>query len=272
MEYIFDTEDIFNKIKIHFVNWASKTCAEKFVVGISGGKDSTVTALLLSRIFGPEYVYGVQLPSGVQSDIQDSEDVINILKINKKIINIGDSVNAITAQLGDDVTYDCRTNLPARIRMSALFAVGQCVNGRVINTCNLSEDMVGYATLFGDCAGTYAPLQSLTVTEVKQLGHWLVDTGDFSNSEKSRLSALIDKTPVDGLQPLSDEEKLGFTYGDLDKFIRLNEGDDEFKDKIRSIYNKNKFKLEIVCMPQPVLNLPNYVTGLTNAQCATSWS
>jgi NAD+ synthase len=154
-------------------------------------------------------------------------------------------------------------NLPARIRMSTLHAIGQSVDGRVINTSNLSEDMVGYATQFGDNAGAYAPLQGLTVTEVKELGKYLIEVLGIDGTKRytqKRLIALIDKTPVDGLQALTDEQRLGFTYADLDKFIRLNEGSDEFKALIRKKYKQNKFKLEIVQMPQPDFSyLPNFV-------------
>jgi NAD+ synthase len=165
-------------------------------------------------------------------------------------------------------------NLPARIRMSTLHAIGQCVNGRVINTSNLSEDMVGYATQFGDNAGAYAPLQGLTVTEVKELGKYLIDVLGIEDEEysapalnryvsipnKKRLIELVDKTPVDGLQAQTDEERLGFTYADLDKFIRLDEGSYEFKEMIKKKYKQNKFKLEIVQMPQPDFSyLPNFV-------------
>jgi NAD+ synthase len=162
-------------------------------------------------------------------------------------------------------------NLPARIRMATLHAIGQCVDGRVINTSNLSEDMVGYATQFGDNAGAYAPLQGLTVTEVKELGKYLIDVlgideviawETFSKpiTLKTRLISLIDKTPVDGLQAQTDEQRLGFTYAELDKFIRLDEGSYEFKEMIRKKYKQNKFKLEIVQMPQPDFSyLPNFV-------------
>ena len=164
-------------------------------------------------------------------------------------------------------------NLPARIRMSTLHAIGQCVDGRVINTSNLSEDMVGYATQFGDNAGSYAPLQGLTVTEVKALGIYLIDVVDIDenrwyrpqniidcSSDRYTLRHLINKTPVDGLQAQTDEERLGFTYAALDKFIRFNEGSDEFKSLIKKKYQQNKFKLEIVQMPQPDFSyLPNFV-------------
>lgn len=263
--YEFTPQLAFANIELHMKMWAEQTNAKNFVVGISGGKDSTVVAMLLCAIFGKERVHGVLMPQGVQSDIQDSMDVVKILGISHSIINICESVSAITRQIWDrrsiDNVYptkDMEINLPARIRMSTLHAIGQCVDGRVINTSNLSEDMVGYATQFGDNAGAYAPLQGLTVTEVKELGKYLIEVLNISVA--TLMTSLIDKTPVDGLQSQSDEERLGFTYADLDKFIRFNEGSDEFKALIRKKYKQNKFKLEIVHMPQPDFSyLPNFV-------------
>jgi NAD+ synthase len=216
------------------------------------------------------------MPQGEQSDIRDSIAVCNILDIRHTTVNIGGSVSAITDEIyknrsnsGIYPTKDMDINLPARIRMATLHAIGQCVDGRVINTSNLSEDMVGYATQFGDNAGAYAPLQGLTVTEVKELGKYLIDVlgieGYYAKCNgfvdmKELMTKLVDKTPVDGLQAQTDEERLGFTYADLDKFIRLNEGSDEFKALIRKKYQQNKFKLEIVQMPQPDFSyLPNFV-------------
>lgn len=279
-KYEFTPQSAFANIETHMKTWAAQTNAKNFVVGISGGKDSTVVAMLLCAIFGKERVYGVMMPQGEQSDIQDSIDVCDILGIRHTTVNIGESVSAITdeiyknrAKSGIYPTKDMDINLPARIRMSTLHAIGQCVDGRVINTSNLSEDMVGYATQFGDNAGSYAPLQGLTVTEVKALGIYLIDVVDIDenrwyrpqniidcSSDRYTLRHLINKTPVDGLQAQTDEERLGFTYAALDKFIRFNEGSDEFKSLIKKKYQQNKFKLEIVQMPQPDFSyLPNFV-------------
>jgi NAD+ synthase len=274
--YEFTPQLAFANIETHMKTWAWQTNAKNFVVGISGGKDSTVVAMLLCAIFGKDRVYGVMMPQGEQSDIRDSIAVCDILDIRHTTVNIGGSVSAITDEIyknrsksGIYPTKDMDINLPARIRMATLHAIGQCVDGRVINTSNLSEDMVGYATQFGDNAGAYAPLQGLTVTEVKELGKYLIDVlgieGYYAKSSgfidvAELMTKLIDKTPVDGLQAQSDEERLGFTYADLDKFIRLNEGSDEFKEMIRKKYKQNKFKLEIVQMPQPDFSyLPNFV-------------
>lgn len=295
--YNFTPQWAFANIETHMKMWAEQTNAKNFVVGISGGKDSTVVAMLLTKIFGKERVYGVMMPQMEQFDIKDSMDVCNILGIHQTMVDIGDSVNAITYQIWNErkntgiyPSKDMEINLPARIRMSVLHAVGQCVDGRVINTSNLSEDMVGYATQFGDNAGAYAPLQGLTVTEVIELGKWLAkdmynnhiitdikqkvlikEATDYSLGVTDtkiipvldKLIPLIEKTPVDGLQAQTDEQRLGFTYANLDKFIRLDEGSDEFKEMIRKKYKQNKFKLEIVQMPQPDFSsLPNFISEL----------
>jgi len=289
-KYEFTPQTAFVNIETHMKLWAKQTNAKNFIVGISGGKDSTVVAMLLCAIFGKERVWGVQLPQDLQKDYDDAKDVINILGINHYEINVGYAVGDIECQFmnqrkssGVYPTKDMEINLPARIRMAALHAVGQCVDGRVINTSNLSEDMVGYATQFGDNAGAYAPLQGLTVTEVMQLGDYLAEIMALNDGKcytsvkqtipgaskpripkpitgKERIIELIHKTPADGLQAQSDEERLGFTYVDLDKFIRCNEGSDEFKEMIRKKYKQNNFKLEIVQMPQPDFTyLPNFV-------------
>lgn len=264
-KYEFTPQLAFSNIETHMKIWAEQTNAKNFVVGISGGKDSTVVAMLLCAIFGKDRVYGVMMPQGEQSDIQDSRVVCGVLGIRHTTVNIGGSVSAISDEIyknrsksGIYPTKDMDINLPARIRMATLHAIGQCVDGRVINTSNLSEDMVGYATQFGDNAGAYAPLQGLTVTEVKELGKYLIEVLNISVA--SLMTDLIDKTPVDGLQAQTDEQRLGFTYADLDRFIRFNEGSDEFKALIRKKYQQNKFKLEIVQMPQPDFSyLPNFV-------------
>ena len=226
-------------------------------VSLSGGKDSTVVAALAARIFGKENVIGVMMPNGTQADIADSEEVCKFLGIGAVTVNIGSAYEELLGEvvfgalkpLGvESASYDTETNLPARLRMSALYAVAQSVGGAVLNTCNLSEDTVGYATLYGDNAGSYAPLQGLAVTEVKALGDWL-----------GLPHRLVHKVPVDGLQPKTDEEKLGFTYDALDRFIRKGEGADSFKDLIRALYRKNRFKTDMVRLPGPKFEfLPNF--------------
>lgn len=246
----FSPDFAYETIRDDFKIWNSHINASKFIIGISGGIDSSVVAALCVKIFGKESVVGVMLPCDGQSDIADSIQLVEHLGIKHFTIDIGDAFSSIKNSIENnavDVTYDCKTNMPARLRMTALFGVAQCMNGVVINTCNLSEDIVGYSTFGGDNFGCYSPLKNLTKTEVIRLGEWL---GLPEN--------LAHKTPIDGLQPLTDEEKLGFTYSRLDNFIRTGNEDNEFKTKILNLYLKNRFKLDIVRLPGPNFNFYNW--------------
>lgn len=213
------------------------------VVGISGGKDSSIVAALCVAALGKDRVFGVLMPNGfLQSDIDCSCLLCKYLDINFALIPIRDTVNTLIYNiLGSFNSNDCLSeqtiiNLPARIRMSTLYAVSQSMNGRVANTCNLSEDWVGYATRYGDSAGDFSPLSNLTVTEVKEIGRVL-----------GLPDELIDKVPSDGLCGKTDEDNLGFTYKVLDKYIRTGEIEDKaVKDKIDSMHEKNLFKLQLM--------------------------
>ncbi len=215
------------------------------VVGISGGKDSSVAAALCVEALGKERVIGVLMPQGKQHDIDMAYRLVNHLGIKWHEINIKDAVDAVLLHIPKEIelTKQSRTNLPARIRMATLYAVSQSCNGRVVNTCNLSEDWVGYSTRYGDAAGDFSPLCHLTVTEVKELG---------------RLAGLppelVDKTPIDGLSGKTDEENLGFTYEVLDKYIREGIIDDEkTKALIDTKHQNNLFKLELMPSFKPEL-------------------
>ena len=214
------------------------------VIGISGGKDSTVTAALMVEALGKEKVFGVLMPNGIQKDISDSKKVVEFLDIKNITVNIKDAVEAehknilnSLKELGiNELSEQTITNLPPRIRMATLYAVSQTVNGRVINTCNLSEDWVGYSTRYGDSAGDVAPLGNLTVNEVKALG-----------IELGLPRELVYKTPSDGLCGKTDEDNLGFTYDTLDTYLRTGIcEDEEIKEKIDHKHEINKFKLELM--------------------------
>ena len=248
-------EEIYFRIQRHWKDWAKTIKAEKFVVGISGGKDSTVVAYLAAKLFGPENVIGVLLPCDGQKDISDSLEVVNNLKIKNFCIDIGNSVHSILNSMDNntiDISKDTKINLPCRIRMATLYAVAQSFNAIVLNTSNLTEDTLGYATLWGDTCGSYAPIQGLTVTEVITLGDYLGVPYHLSH-----------KVPVDGLQELTDEEKLGMTYAEVDNYIRDGIATPELKDKILKMYWKNYFKIDMIKLPGPKFHdMPNYVTDL----------
>lgn len=206
------------------------------VVGISGGKDSSVVAALCVEALSKDRVIGVLMPQGEQSDIEYSKMLVDFLDITRITCNIEGAVNEVLESFEGVVspTPQTTTNLPARIRMATLYAISQSVNGRVANTCNLSENWVGYAIKYGDAAGDFSPLSQLTVTEVKAIGH-----------ELGLPSELVDKTPTDGLCGKTDEDNLGFTYAELDAYIRDGiEPNEEVKTKIDSMHEKNLFKLQ----------------------------
>lgn len=215
------------------------------VVGISGGKDSSVVAALCVEALGKERVVGVLMPCGEQADIDCARRLVEHLGIRHYTVNVRDAVEGLKAAMPADLPLSTQslTNLPPRIRMSALYAVSQSCNGRVANTCNLSEDWVGYSTRYGDAAGDFSPLCHLTVTEIKAIGHWLGLPAD-----------LVEKTPIDGLCGKTDEENLGFTYAQLDKYIRTGEIDDPaVKERIDHLHRINLFKLELMPSFKPTV-------------------
>lgn len=207
------------------------------VIGISGGKDSSVVAALCKEALGKDRVIGVLMPNGEQPDIDCSKQLVEYLGIPFYVCNIKKAVDGVLEALqesGVEITRQTRVNLPPRIRMSTLYALSQSNNGRVANTCNLSEDWVGYSTRYGDAAGDFAPLGKLTVQEVKAIGFYL---GLPTN--------LVEKVPSDGLTDRTDEDNLGFTYAALDKYIRTGICEDEtVKAKIDRLHVMNEFKLK----------------------------
>ena len=208
------------------------------VVGISGGKDSSVAAALCVEALGKDRVIGVLMPQGEQHDIDKAYQLVNHLGIKHYVINVKDAVDAVLSNLPSDmeITPQTRQNIPPRIRMSTLYAVSQSVNGRVCNTCNLSEDWVGYSTRYGDSVGDFSPMSFITVTEVKEIGTLL-----------GLPAELVNKVPIDGLCGKTDEENLGFTYAELDRYIRTGEIDDpDTKALIDRRHKANLFKLEFM--------------------------
>lgn len=229
------------KVKDECVSWIKSFFEENgkgcnAIVGISGGKDSSVAAALCVEALGKDRVIGVLMPQGEQHDIDMAYMLVNHLGIKHYVVNIKAAVDGLLGSMPQDlnISVQSKINLPPRIRMSTLYAVSQSCNGRVVNTCNLSEDWVGYATRYGDAAGDFSPLSNLTVTEVKQIGNVL-----------GLPRELVEKTPIDGLCGKTDEENLGFTYAELDKYIREGVIENaETKALIDKKHAANLFKLQ----------------------------
>ena len=249
-EYVFNAE----KTKEAVVAWIRDFFDKNgpgcnAVLGISGGKDSSVCAALCVEALGKDRVIGVLMPNGEQADIDMSRLLVEHLGIRYIVVNIKDAVEGVknafaNAEMHDmELTLTSQTiiNLPPRVRMSTVYAVSQSMNGRVVNTCNLSEDWVGYSTRYGDAAGDFSPLGHLTVQEVKAIGRVL-----------GLPEALVEKAPSDGLCGKTDEDNLGFTYALLDRYLREGVIDDaEKKELIDKKRKFNRFKLELMPMFDP---------------------
>ncbi|MDO5702105.1 MAG: NAD(+) synthase [Lachnospiraceae bacterium] len=242
------------KTKDEIVEWIrnyfrenGNTC--RAVIGISGGKDSSIAAALCAEALGKERVLGIMMPNGVQADISDSRRLVEFLGIPHAELNIGPAYDAMKAMISgskelheisgvDGISRDAEINLPPRLRMASLYAAAQMLpeGGRVVNTCNASEDYVGYSTKYGDAAGDFSPLSHLLVHEVRQIGDELGLPKD-----------LVHKVPSDGLCGQDDEQKLGFTYATLDEYILTGRCDDEkTKERIDRLHRLNLHKLRLM--------------------------
>ena len=245
-----EIENICTWIKNYFIENGPNS---KAVIGISGGKDSTVAAMLLVKALGNDRVVGVMMPQHVQTDIDDSRKICEILGIRGIEIDIGNACTSLYSAIdvGYDYDHQCdnnstvSTNTPARIRMATLYAVAALVGGRVANTCNWSEDYVGYSTKYGDAAGDCAILTNYAVREVITMGVVLAEEFGIPNS-------LIVKAPSDGMCGKTDEDNLGFTYETLDKL--LLDGivpEYEIYKNIQERHKRNLHKLKAIRLPAP---------------------
>ena len=249
-DYEFDPAEqvklIENFIKTYFAENGNPNT--KAVIGISGGKDSTIAAALLVRALGPDRVIGVLMPESVQTDIDDSRKVCEILGIHGIEINVGPACSALYRAIDEGYDYDhtCRntpavvTNTPARIRMATLYAVAAMVGGRVCNTGNASEAFIGYTTKYGDLAGDFAILRNLTVREIYAIGDYL---------ELPIL--LVHKQPADGMSGKTDEDNTGIPYDAIDDFL-LDGIIPEMMiwEKMQAAHKRNEHK-EVIQLPAP---------------------
>lgn len=216
------------------------------VIGISGGKDSSTVAALAVAAYGRENVYGVLMPDGVQPDIDYSNGIVDFLGIKHYTFNIHGGTSGILgemARLGIEASRQTTVNLPSRIRMATLYAIAQSVDaGIVVNTSNLSEDWVGYCTIYGDSAGAFSPIGMYTTEEVIAIGRALGLPERF-----------LIKPPSDGLTGKTDEDNLGFTYHAVNEYIRKGEVDPAIKEQIDRKHKVSRFKFQ---------TLPVYQNGL----------
>jgi len=235
---MFDSKNVKDQLIQWIIDYFNTNASPdtKAVIGISGGKDSSIAAALCVAAIGKERVIGVLMPNGEQRDIDTAYELCKFLDIEHVEINIKDPVQALYKQIkgvGFQLNDVATFNTPARVRMTTLYAISGIVGGRVVNTCNLSEDWVGYSTKFGDSAGDFSPLSNLTVSEVKAIGR-----------EIGLPDIFVNKVPVDGLSGKTDEDNLGFTYDVLDKYIRDGvQPTLEIKEKIDHMNKINKHKL-----------------------------
>lgn len=234
---MFDAKKVKNEIVEWIRDWFEQNGRDcNAIVGVSGGIDSSVVTALCVKALGKDRVFGIKMPCGEQPDIEHANMLIKHLEIKSYTMNIWDAVVGIDNQFPTDIEVSKQTtiNLPPRIRMATLYAISQSLNGRVINTCNMSESYVGFDTIFGDSAGDMSPLANLTKTEVIALA-----------KELNLPDTLVHKIPQDGLTGLTDEQSFGFSYAELDAYIRDGiEPSEEVKAKIDSMHEKNLFKLQ----------------------------
>ncbi|MEE0435962.1 MAG: NAD(+) synthase [Peptococcaceae bacterium] len=243
------SETQLEQLKSDLIRWMQERLqaigAKNAVVGISGGKDSATVAALCVAAYGREHVYGVLMPDGAQSDIEYAQELCEALEIPHETLNISGMTTAFYNVLSecsffDEVSRQTRLNLPPRVRMTLLYAVAQSLDAVVVNTSNLSEDWVGYATMYGDTAGAFSPLAMLTTDEVIQLGRAL-----------GLPERLVVKPPSDGLTGKTDEDVLGFTYETLNTYIRTGEVPESLRARIDSLHRGSRFKFQGIAMFNP---------------------
>ena len=271
-EYNFDVKKITEEVVAWIQKWISENGNDstKVVIGVSGGKDSSVTSALMVKALGKDRVIGVMMPNGEQKDISDSQTLVSHLGIKNFTVNIAQAYEGLQSAfaaagvietdensmfdvnhvklMNDSFSPVFRTNTPARLRMTTLYGIGaQIGNCRVVNTCNLSEDLVGYSTFYGDAAGDFAPINKLTTEEVVAIGDYL-----------GLPSSLTHKAPSDGMCGKTDEDNLGFTYHEVNELARKNiKG--ENADKIIAKYKANLFKVKIIALPCYKPELPLFL-------------
>lgn len=258
MSYFFDVKKTAEELITWVQEWFKANGNEntKAVIGISGGKDSSTVAAILCKALGKDRVIGVMMPNGEQKDISDSIKVVENLGITHYTVNIAKAYSGLfeafkeagIVDKTDSLAPAYRTNTPARLRMTTLYGIGaQTGNCRVVNTCNMSEDLQGYSTFYGDSAGDFAPIRMLTTEEVVAIGDYLGLPQDLTH-----------KAPSDGMCGKTDEDNLGYTYHEVNELARKNiRGPNA--EKIIARYKANLFKIKIIDLPCYKPDLPLFL-------------
>lgn len=206
------------------------------IVGLSGGKDSTITAALCAKVVGKKRVIGVSMPDWLMGQTSaPARNIAAMLGIRLETFPID---RLIENMIPDDASTTVRWNLPPRLRMTILYIYANQLGGRVANTCNLSESYVGYDTRWGDQCGDFSLFQDYTATEVREFGRLLGLSPEFT-----------DVPPADGLCGMTDEERWGFTYAMLDSYLRGGRIPSEIAEKIEAMHKRALYKIRSINLP-----------------------
>lgn len=235
-----NAQEKINEIIGWLTDYKENTNCKGVVLGISGGKDSTVVAMLAKKVWG-DNVLGIMMPDGEQRDIADSVAICSVLNLRCSMVNIGGAVDYLVKTINAsvhciDVSQKAITNIPPRVRMTTLYAIAQSIGYRVIGTGNASEAFIGWTTKWGDSAYDLNPIYHLTCTEVVEIGKVLAE--EFGLNPR-----YVEKSPSDGLTGRTDEDNFGFTYEQLDRVIQGDRKvDQEVQDKIRTLWMSSRHK------------------------------
>ena len=249
-----NVEKLTNEVIAWIQDWFNNKSgnAKGVILGISGGKDSSIVAALCAKALGKDKVYGVLMPNGEQKDIDDAIEICEFLGIKYRVVNINKVVESIESAIRYSKSYykndfvnnflplsiHTKTNIPPRVRMTILYAIGQELGYRVVGTGNFSERFVGYFTKWGDGACDFNPIGSLNTEEIIAVGNYLNLPGH-----------LVNKEPADGLCGKTDEENLGYSYEDVNTFsIYKTCGDEEIDKKIEKAHLYGQHKLNLIPM------------------------
>ncbi|WP_027339252.1 NAD+ synthase [Halonatronum saccharophilum] len=211
------------------------------VVGLSGGVDSSVTALLCKRAV-PDKTLGVIMPC--RSNPQDKEDaqlLASAFDIEYKFINLEETYLTLLNSLGVSSEDGLAVaNIKPRLRMTTLYYYAASCNSLVVGTDNKSELKLGYFTKFGDGGIDLAPLGDLVKSEVREIAKVL-----------GVPDKIIEKAPSAGLwDGQTDESELGISYDQVDEYILTGKGEKKVKDVVDSLATKNEHKLKLPPIPR----------------------